>query len=672
MVEFAKHTIPGAAFDDSDRSPPPRCHPGTRLAVLQRARNFFADPQRDKKMLWVVGPAGVGKSAIMQSLAENVASASSDIVLGASLFFSVNGRADGSKTVTTLAYQIAAQDQSYRHFIQNEVATDPTLFRKAMPTQFNKFITEPFARTAVGGGRKRYLILIDGLDECDNNDLQCEILDLISSFCVQHSTTPLVWIIASRPEPHITAFFACANATSHEKEELLIDSDQACKDVERYLRDELGGLRTKYPEVLASFSQWPRERDFIKLFAASGGLFAFAFTAVKFIDNPGSGDPESQLEEFIEVIRDILSQPRDSDEHPMARLDVLYSRIISRIPQRTLTTTKKLLLGMDLTLPKYLTARGSGQYMFAELCNWLNLAPNVAYGALHRLHSVLDIPKSEHAYTSTLRPLHKSFRDYFVDSNRSGMFQDHKRAMDELESECARRVINEASGAIRGSSGVSAHRILLSWYRNRMPRSDKRGLRLLEDSLYLRAMAIVSDRIWDTTQPPQPNFIHLLKLFDVCLNGVGRTRFSPSCLADKRMRRQLKEQGVLHEIPIRNLDTKKLAWGLLDSSWSYRSKSSTATSRALSRDQWHTYEMSGRHTYVPSAQSITWKKGNRIFTQHFKHWQIHAPDLLVAAYIDVRNSGWLFCELPDPDDPAQDGGWDCYVPYRFPSAAGTS
>ncbi|KAF9449002.1 hypothetical protein P691DRAFT_728645, partial [Macrolepiota fuliginosa MF-IS2] len=198
MIKLAKYTIPGAAFDDSARDPPPRCHPGTRLTILQKARDFFVNPHREKKMLWIVGPAGVGKSAIMQSLAETVSSANSDVVLGASLFFSINGRNNESETLTTLAYQIAVNDLSYRQFIQNEVMNDPKLLEKSLPTQFNRFIVEPFARQAVHRSHKRFLILIDGLDECNSNDTQCKLLGLISFFCLQYPCAPLVWIIASR------------------------------------------------------------------------------------------------------------------------------------------------------------------------------------------------------------------------------------------------------------------------------------------------------------------------------------------------------------------------------------------------------------------------------------------------------------------------------------------
>jgi hypothetical protein len=110
MKELLEKTILGAEFDSSARDPPPRCHPGTRLAILERCLRFIVD-NNDKKMRWVFGAAGVGKSAIMQTVAE---SPLPPVTLRASIFFNVTGRSDGSKSIITLAYQLAVKCRPYR------------------------------------------------------------------------------------------------------------------------------------------------------------------------------------------------------------------------------------------------------------------------------------------------------------------------------------------------------------------------------------------------------------------------------------------------------------------------------------------------------------------------------------------------------------------------------
>jgi hypothetical protein len=85
-------------------------------------------------MRWVVGVAGVGKSAIMQTVAETPLR---PVTLRASIFFFVRGRSDGSKAIITLAYQLAVESEPYRLFIELALARDPSLLQKAMLVQFN-------------------------------------------------------------------------------------------------------------------------------------------------------------------------------------------------------------------------------------------------------------------------------------------------------------------------------------------------------------------------------------------------------------------------------------------------------------------------------------------------------------------------------------------------------
>jgi hypothetical protein len=61
-------------------------------------------------MRWAFGPAGVGKSTVMQIVAEKAV----DGFIVASIFFSVNERQNGENTFTTVAYQFAVKCEAYR------------------------------------------------------------------------------------------------------------------------------------------------------------------------------------------------------------------------------------------------------------------------------------------------------------------------------------------------------------------------------------------------------------------------------------------------------------------------------------------------------------------------------------------------------------------------------
>ncbi|EKM76693.1 hypothetical protein AGABI1DRAFT_78113, partial [Agaricus bisporus var. burnettii JB137-S8] len=293
MEKLLEKTIPGAVSNSSARYPPPRCHPGTRLAVLERCLHFITNCTGKRKIRWVVGFAGVGKSAIMQSVAD---SPNLPVTCHVSVFFSINGRDDGTKAIITLCYQLAAKSEPYRLFIEREVARDPSLLQSSMPVQFEKFIIEPFIhKSQLLHSPERILIIIDGLDECKNLRTQQELLRLISDFCITYPSSPLVWLIASRPESHITSIFARADVMPvYEKEEIQEDSDEGRADVEKFLREKLEEIKGG-SNSFDSHSTWPEEKDFWKLAEAAGGLFAYADTVIKYIGDLNVGSPVSQF-----------------------------------------------------------------------------------------------------------------------------------------------------------------------------------------------------------------------------------------------------------------------------------------------------------------------------------------------------------------------------------------
>ncbi|KDR79916.1 hypothetical protein GALMADRAFT_24501, partial [Galerina marginata CBS 339.88] len=60
----------GAIHDSSERYPPPKCHPETRVKVRKLIMNWIRNPNPTSSIFWLYGSAGVGKTAILQSIAE--------------------------------------------------------------------------------------------------------------------------------------------------------------------------------------------------------------------------------------------------------------------------------------------------------------------------------------------------------------------------------------------------------------------------------------------------------------------------------------------------------------------------------------------------------------------------------------------------------------------------
>ncbi|KAJ3560119.1 hypothetical protein NP233_g11042 [Leucocoprinus birnbaumii] len=138
---IAEYIIVGAEFDSSAREPPPRCHPGTRLRILESILGWLMNRGRKQRLLWLNGPAGVGKSAIVQSAAETAFSYG---ILGATLFFSrINNRNNPSLVFTTIAYQLAVRIPAYRRYLRSQMVRDPLMLDKGMKKLFRLLFVEP-------------------------------------------------------------------------------------------------------------------------------------------------------------------------------------------------------------------------------------------------------------------------------------------------------------------------------------------------------------------------------------------------------------------------------------------------------------------------------------------------------------------------------------------------
>ncbi|XP_006463960.1 hypothetical protein AGABI2DRAFT_120767 [Agaricus bisporus var. bisporus H97] len=574
MKELLKETIPGAASDSSARDPPPRCLPGTRLAILERCIYFIANCEGEKKIRWVVGSAGVGKSAIMQSVADTP---NLPVTCHVSVFFSINGRDDGTKAIITLSYQFAAKSAVYRQLIESEIARDPSLLQSSISVQFEKFIIEPFIHDHRLSSSSRVLAIIDGLDECKNPRTQQELLRLISDFCIKYPSSPVVWLIASRPERHITSFFARANVTlAYEKEEIHVDSDDGRADVERFLREELKDIK-EASDALDPHSEWPEELDLLKLANASGGLFAYAHTAIRYIDDSNIGNPVSQFSDVLNVIDKVPMTGISREEHPMALLDALYARILFNVPPKVIIHTRKLILALASEWDRPLIGPDgglpgegeTGEGNFVVLCNWLAMTPDEAYAAVNLLQSVLNTPKRDEAHLEKLETFHKSFIDYVSDPSRSDLFTDIHHEAQQLKIKCAFRILNEAPngidigkgdygffyGILRRGPGIG-DKISLTW-----PVIE--GVAESEDAMRLKMYKLAIGVVANGTQSGDSTFrsefcIHLLA---AQFKEHMRIKFYltlSELVFDESRRHEFMVHGTLKQMPLMAINTSNV------------------------------------------------------------------------------------------------------------------
>jgi len=211
MELLHQHIAPGAFHNSDERYDPPKCHPHTRKAVLKKIMDWVKDPNKVALFLWLYGPAGAGKSAIAQTIAELLEKLG---LLAAAFFFSRNaaGRNDKTLLVATLVYQLVKSIPEIRSHVLEALEQDPALFSCSIEAQIQALIVKPLnaavneeALVPILLSRPR-LIILDGLDECSTTPAQTQILNALST-AAKNLRIPLFFLIASRPEHDIRQSF---------------------------------------------------------------------------------------------------------------------------------------------------------------------------------------------------------------------------------------------------------------------------------------------------------------------------------------------------------------------------------------------------------------------------------------------------------------------------------
>ncbi|KAF9450388.1 hypothetical protein P691DRAFT_472364 [Macrolepiota fuliginosa MF-IS2] len=379
------------------------------MAKLER---WLFNLYQQRKMFWLYGPAGVGKSAVAQSFAEL---ARDRKCLGAAHFFFAGDkkRSDPLRLVPSLAYQLAVLDEHYKQALTHLLANDPAVLYAALHLQFQKLIIDPFSLLASHSQQATehpYLIIIDGLDECSDEQAQRMLVQLIND-AAQRADLPLLWLVCSRPESHIKRTFSRPDSgIICDREELIID-DETREDVERYLRDSFREIYITYSDVIIVSQDgcWPPQDDFDLISYASSGLFVFASTSVRVVGDPNVGDPDTQLR----LLSSILWGLDEAGIHsPLEALDIFYTRILSRVSDFHLPIVMHFLGFCSYSRPR--SVQGIASLYPVE--------QGVFYSAMQKLHSVVKVPPPEDASKKFISFYHKSFEDYLQDPRRSGKY----------------------------------------------------------------------------------------------------------------------------------------------------------------------------------------------------------------------------------------------------------
>ncbi|KIL54813.1 hypothetical protein M378DRAFT_58241, partial [Amanita muscaria Koide BX008] len=171
---------------------PPECHPDTRKTIRNEI-GWWLD-ESVSPLLWLNGPAAVGKSVI----AKSVSGFHDQIV--ATYFFSTSSDKTAATLFATLAWQLARRIPDTRKHIIASLKSSNSLQTSQIEEQFDLLIIQPLKSTTTL--RCRPVMVIDGVDECTNERMLGRFLRVLVQ-AGEGGNMPVRFIICSRPEPRI-------------------------------------------------------------------------------------------------------------------------------------------------------------------------------------------------------------------------------------------------------------------------------------------------------------------------------------------------------------------------------------------------------------------------------------------------------------------------------------
>lgn len=381
--------------------------------MLKKISDWVKDGNLSKKLfLWLYGPAGVGKSAIAQSIADMC---EQEGLLAGAFFFSrtATGRNDETRLLATLAYQITLSIPNTREMIALAIERDPSIVSRSLISQIRTLIVDPLTQAQP---RRRdpmartLLIIVDGLDECGDSQAQRNVLQALGTLV--NAPTPIIFLIASRPEYWIRDAFNVEPLSSLVLGVALDDTYRPEDDLK--LDSQFEEIKEKHPLKAQLPLLWPSSLAVEQLVKKSSGQFIYASTVMNYISSAESRDPQERLDVVLGVSPCV-------DDAPFAQLDAVYMHIL----RSSFNIPKVLDILSLLILDPYVRKYPTDIHTIRFINALFNYGPGALELYMRDLSAVIYIPTPDdhpNHLDQKIRVYHASFVDFILDRSRAGPF----------------------------------------------------------------------------------------------------------------------------------------------------------------------------------------------------------------------------------------------------------
>ncbi|KAF8652659.1 hypothetical protein AX16_004265 [Volvariella volvacea WC 439] len=363
------------------------------------------DDGRVHYILWLCGPAGIGKSAIAKTIADRLDEKDSKAKIVGSFFFFRGDPTRNSldRFIPSIVYRLAVTIKEVGWEIDRVLEDDPAILDADLAVQWKKLVVEtvkavPNVPPAV--------IIIDGLDEMWKRKGSEEV---------------------TRPQPHIANSITAAPLSTYCRSTIDLAKCKNHTEMKLFIRSEFSRIYTRHKDILEYHLTWPTDDDVDLMTKRADGQFIYPATLFKYIGDDYE-DPHERLQACLKQIPEALPP-----------IDALYMQIMQsshKSDNCKIQDLPFLIITPTLVNTRTNTPFPGPTVHDLAIISGLNIAQ--CRLKLRRLHSLIQVPNQDHDVISIH---HISFADFLLNSKRCGQYHLNR-------TECTMRVIDTCLSAI--------------------------------------------------------------------------------------------------------------------------------------------------------------------------------------------------------------------------------
>ena len=385
-------------YDEQGKLP---CDEGTRIEVLTDITKWlYSISPGSQNFLWLTGDPGSGKSAITASLARDCKKKD---ILWAQFFINRNNveTTDPNSYFPSIARQLANYHADVERTVHDRLKQERTLLDCISSDQAAALFIDALRVASSLDPSRPVVVTIDALDETDRKRLK-ETSIIFSHLFEELSKYPNVKVfMSSRTENDIQKPFTQSMNKKHVKH-VHLDTADSIEDVSLFLRRKVLQLVSDHD---LNWGEWPGEEGVTLLGLRASGLFIWAVTAVKFL--------QEQIEEYgTECLDDVLNALTGE---ALEDINALYGLILRLTHNRHATDWDfekfRRIVGAIVVLQEPLCLEDLAELL--DLRQTPSSRPVDVVNFVRRLRTVL-VAGADAVDGKTVPRLHKSFFEFIT------------------------------------------------------------------------------------------------------------------------------------------------------------------------------------------------------------------------------------------------------------------